>query len=324
MALLRSMFFFVLSGYVIAWSADKSNSSFVNTIISRVLRLAIPSAISKIMAAALFNLSISNVTASADLVNHWWIKNLLTYDKGVGWGSTLQEAAGTFFWSGQSVNNAVLWTMQRELVGSVAIYALFTMKTGLFRLVACVAVFYLTVIANFDPWYYICFLNGVLIYFARDIISILSPRVSTPLIVIGVFLGGKPFFPPPGESVYYWPYAASSYLGLSMYVWPLGATFLLAGSISSETFRLLLLKKPFVFLGRISFSLYLVHFPLMLVFMTNWFVKYGFWPASFLYMILMFVLAFAFTVFVDEPTVALCRRLRGRPRLASIAAAPGS
>ncbi|MFG3756855.1 hypothetical protein, partial [Klebsiella pneumoniae] len=95
--------------------------------------------------------------------------------------------------------------------------------------------------------------------------------------------------------------------------WTLGSVLLVGGLIASPAAQQLLSTELPRFLGRISFSLYLVHFPLLGILLVQLYLQLGqgSTAATFaciaLYLAAAIIAAVAFNAIVDEPAQRLSR-----------------
>jgi peptidoglycan/LPS O-acetylase OafA/YrhL len=141
------------------------------------------------------------------------------------------------------------------------------------------------------------------------------------LFVGGLVAGGKPFFTPATGTFYDAPYQLAARLHGEMYFWPAGAALVVIGAMASGSVSRALSHASARFLGRISFALYLVHFPLLVSLLTYLFVAFGrfsdtaFIAAVTVYFLALFPIATVFTLCIDEPSVRLCQYAKRRSRL---------
>ena len=306
--------FFVLSGFVIAGSADTSKASIPTNCIARVVRLSVPCSMSVLLAAALLGLRITWISEAAKIVNHKWIRDYIgDYPLRV----VLAEASGGYYLTGGSHLNPVLWTMQRDLIGSLAIYIIFgVFRERMPRLVACAVAVLALAVSKVEAHYYLCFVAGSALFLMRDQVSRLPSWAGILALCVGLVLGGRPFAVPTFGSFYYIPYTV---LGkLYLYVWPLGAAFIVTGTLLSATAASVLGSPAGRFFGRISFGVYLIHFALLKSLMSYLFVSYGrFGPVEFaisslVYICTVIAAGFVFTILVVEPATRLSFMVKRR------------
>ncbi|MES2905759.1 MAG: acyltransferase [Pseudomonadota bacterium] len=308
--------FFVLSGFVISASADRSRSGFLKTALARCVRLSLPCAASIFFSALLMSAVLANSEGAAQIVGHWWIKKQLIVTP-QPWWQVMKEAAGWYYVTGESLLNGALWTMQVELIGSLIIYAVFysfTARMHRFMIAAGLSVaviyFYIT------PFYYLCFVAGSLLYLLRNEVMKLPSMLAGIVLLTGIVLGGKSFFPPPAGTFYDGIYHGFALFHAEAYIWTLGASLLVAGVLTFQPAKIFLSNRLSRFLGRLSFSVYLLHFPLLIVLMTNLFVTWGsassaaYIATAIIYICTVYALGFVFTFMIDEPAIRLSHRIR--------------
>jgi peptidoglycan/LPS O-acetylase OafA/YrhL len=310
--------FFVLSGFVIAASADQHHGSLLSTVVARVARLSLPCAASLAFAGLIISLRPTSLAEASNIVGHWRIAQApATFDNPAPWSDVLSDAFGRYYWTGLSYINGVLWTMQRELLGSVGIYVVFFFAQAVvFRLAIFAVAGGVLLLANLESHYYLCFVAGAWLFLLRAQIALLPSWVGFIGIAAGLLFGGKPFFTPAPDTLYDVPYRLIASLHGEMYIWPTGAAMLVLGLLVSSGMARLLSRIFMRFLGRVSFAVYLVHFPLIIFVLPLLFIAFGqfsevrFAVAVALYVALVYATGFVFTVFVDEPSVRFSRAIK--------------
>jgi peptidoglycan/LPS O-acetylase OafA/YrhL len=312
--------FFVLSGFVISASADRTRSSLPATAVARFIRLSLPCAASLIFAGALFHLRLSSATTAADLVGHWWIKQLVGFDQPAPWSGVLKDALGWYYVTGLSSVNGVIWTMRRELLGSLAIYLVFALiRRSVWRGAAEILVYCGLLYRNLEPFYYVCFVAGSMLYLARGAVARTPSWIGGAALLAGAIVGGKPFFPPPAGTFYDWPYRLALSVQGGMYIWPVGAMLAVFGVLAWRPAARVFGNRAARFMGRVSFAVYLVHFPLLVCVMTSLFVRWGhisdsaFVATVLVYLLIVYTVGYGFTILIDEPGTRLSTWLKLRP-----------
>jgi peptidoglycan/LPS O-acetylase OafA/YrhL len=315
--------FFVLSGFVIAASADKLQTSVQANCLARIVRLSIPCAVSILLAATQSYLSMTWTSEAASIVDHKWIRS---YVGSHALDVSVFELFGSFYLKGKSELNPILWTMRRELLGSLAIYVIYGfVKEASNRLKTLGLTGLALLVFKLEAHYYLCFVAGsVLFEFRRHVLQ--SP-VWLGLLIFsgGLILGGRPFATPEIGSFYHLPFL---FLG-RMYslLWPLGAVFIVFAVLRLAALRDFLGLSVFRFLGRISLGIYLMHFILLKSVMAFLFVLFGqygaaeFALAATIYLVAVILVGFIFTILVDEPAMRAARavRLMTLPKWMSVA-----
>ena len=320
--------FFVLSGYVLSagFLARGDIEALRRLATKRYLRLALPVLAAVLLAWAILILdgysygTVQQVTRSG-------MKD--TYANYVPFWAAVEEGAIGAFFGGEWGLDPVLWTMRTELFGSFLVFALLALfghdRRRWLAYVAAVAIFY-------DD-YYFAFLLGIVMaeiqnrWSGRDY----SLVVVVVLMTIGIYFGSYPYY---GAEQGLWSFLPAVGAARKVVFYHIiGAFILILVSCRFSEMRSLL-QRPFAgFLGRISYGLYLIHFPLVCSLVT------GIWlylSPHFSYLVttalgfgasapLVVAAAYLFTLGVDEPAIRwserFARLVEGQwPRLASGAA----
>lgn len=255
--------FFVLSGFVLSLSYFRKHrlETLRSLAVRRYFRFFAPVAASILFAYALlatglfFNEECGRLMGLSP--NNWmWLTyrfppDFLEACKQIIWSTY-------FDFSSQKSYNVVLWTMGLELKGSflvIAFLALFgeLRHRWLVYLVLCVILH--QTLGGLGS-IYCCFLVGVALCDLYAIGFRLKDATAITLVVAGLGLGGVV----PG-------WLAKRGISLTeegrLECFCIGACFLLAGVAASPTVQRWLSLRPLVFLGKISFPLYLVHVPIL-------------------------------------------------------------
>lgn len=302
--------FFVLSGFVLARPAYTGEGLNVlsTRFLRRYVRLSVPIAASVLLAWALMalhaaaNQQAALVTGSEWLISYWGFEpNML---------DALRDGLyRTIFW-GDAKYNPPLWTMRVEFIGSLlifAFYALVPWSNGRIRW-RHMLVFPFLVLPLFraEAVFYMAFFGGSVLW--------MLPRLPAAGrgggFALGVFLGAYhsgwvydtlpvlPYFS--AQSMY-------NVLGAWMMLYAVHSGFL-QGVFSC---------RPLVLLGRISFSLYLIHFFVILCLATRlylaWLPSLGHHGAvlasGFASLVVLLLASAMFERLFDRTGIALSRRL---------------
>jgi len=312
--------FFVLSGYVLAAQASNITwgvRQFAAAVASRIIRLGVPSSCGVVIGAGLIAMGLIHLHAAADLVGHRWIVSHYAPES-----FTVErfafEALGGYFAGSDPVFNPVLWTMKRELIGSIAIYLVFaTARSRSARAWVYPLAAIGLVALNIEPQSFLCFLAGAAMFdWIRRGTS--AEWLAVFLLALGLVAAGRPWNPPPDGSFYdgllgglrsLAPFAAGN-------LWTVGAVLIVLAVLMSRGVRSIFSKAPCVFLGRISFALYLVHFPLLASSVAASYVALGapsglaLFGLLLAYLGLLIPLSVLFERLVDAPALRLSRRVR--------------
>ena len=290
--------FFVLSGFVLAESAAQRRTGLPLAILTRYLRLTVPMTASLVLAwlwLRVFPHAREAIQASG--VNPWLSTAFITHQP-VSLARALSDGLAGVYLTGTSFFNSVVWTMKIEFFGSVLIYLVYGLAPTRLRGLG-LALIAATAVRN--PFYLGFALGGSL----REIRN----------------AGHIP------SSRWAWPALAAA---LALTTWPAGRTpigFALLATAAALIVLTVLLAPSLQtaletaapqFLGRISFSLYLVHAPLVVTVMA-WYQLRAPGPPGLKFAVgllafttLSLLLASALTRLLDEPLLRALHRLKGR------------
>lgn len=305
--------FFVLSGFVMAAAAERRRDALIANTITRYLRLALPVTASCLLAWGWLTAFPDSAQAMKDTLAtpSRWLD--FTYQDPIRpvWYAVADGMAANFI-RGYSRFNNVLWTMQLELLGSLAIFLLYPLTQGLARLLSLAAAGLAVLL--WLPDAYLGFVFGAALYEAhrRDLLRSVPAVVPIAALAAAVVLGG------PGEGAHLrldLPDVPEQWhLGRSRGVMAGVAAALLIYAVLTLPALARIFARPVpLFLGRISFGLYLVHVPPLYT-IVAWSHLQGV-PEIVLgpvYAIGVLVLAWIFTLVVDEPSLRWISALRTR------------
>lgn len=265
--------FFVLSGFILSKVAFKNQNFSANICamsIKRYPRLMIPALGSCIIAYVLILIfDISSPHLSSAISNYGNFTPSFTE-------AIYSGMVESFFLSGRNPYNPVLWTMKIELIGSFVIFTLCLNRANLkeshLAIISIVLITLLIISEAIDLTLglgLISFIGGYLFcVYGRS----LTNKFSIVLLIIGFYLGGVH-----NAS---WSYSLiHSILGNITYDLCnfVSGFFIVYAVIFNERLNLLFSGKIGVFMGKVSFSVYLIHMPVIYtlgVFLFNVFFSY--------------------------------------------------
>ena len=304
--------FFVLSGFVMAASADRRDHRLLISSAARYLRLALPATASCLLAwlwLKAFPEAAQSMAAALDEPSRW-----LGYTRQVEIGPIYYPVADGMIFNfvrGFSRFNNVLWTMKIELFGSLGIFVLYGLTTGLLRLGALLAAGVAMLLVL--PEAYLAFVLGAGIYEAhrRGILRRLPPSLPLAALCLGLLLGGMG---PGSHETWGLPYVPERWqLGTEKGFVPIvAAAFLIYAALTvPQLSRALSMRAP-IALGRISFGLYLVHVPPLYTVVAWAYVAevIPFPLLTAIYFTSVLIMAWAFTLWIDEPLLRWLSVLR--------------
>jgi peptidoglycan/LPS O-acetylase OafA/YrhL len=254
--------FFMLSGFVLSISffKHKTISVLVSSASRRYFRLMIPAFASVMLAFVVMSLGgklhleASSITQSSYLADSWnFSANIFTAVR-----HGLYDIFATTKWEGGGYN-PVLWTMHYELLGSFLVFSFLAFFGNLQRR----WIFYAAVFIISLQTYYLAFFIGVALCDLwinnQPFWNKVSPRLAVGMLIAGLILGSI------HASIYHTLYLTSGLLmfdahQMLIFEYSIGATFIMVAIFRLEWLARFFESRPLQYLGKISFSLYLVHF----------------------------------------------------------------
>jgi len=284
--------FFVLSGFVLSQSSDKGKSTLPARLLSRYLRLTLPMLASLLLSYVLLILFTATRTELQTLHPTNWMRTGI-------YGATVPHIMEAFkdglyrvYLAGHSAFNNVVWTMRTELIGSVMIYLIYWFRTPKYRWAGLII--FLAVAMTKSS--YLGFPIGALLREAWVRGWLRDWRWAWLAAAGGLTLGSIEFT----NFIYYC----------------LGAGLLVASIFLLPALRKFLSTRVPVFLGRISFALYLVHLPLIFS-IVGWVYLHltiPLYPKTGITFIVLLIAsittAWLMTVALDEPLLKQLRRIK--------------
>jgi peptidoglycan/LPS O-acetylase OafA/YrhL len=295
--------FYVLSGFIVTHSYQKNKWTYKQFLINRSLRIYIPYLASALLAGGLFYLSYKLAApVFEDPIKDYHQRVNVAYHEGLNFTNFIKTF---FFIKTERVNyfgfNYVYWSLLYEML----FYLFFPLllKYSKFLLYATAIIFPIHIfyqpVPQIDYWYLyltqylLYFLMGIALYkwFASVKLHTIKKHwlFTKPVLVIGI--AGL--------------FLLSQLIGFSSFK---AVSFCIAALMAVAWIIYLLLYgvrgilvKPAVFLGTISYSLYLVHVPLLLLFYSclfYFFQKVGYPSPWFYFLPALMTLPFAYLFYL--------------------------
>jgi peptidoglycan/LPS O-acetylase OafA/YrhL len=334
--------FFLISGAALTYSFETRPFAVINGVARRVVRLGVPMAGSLVLAAVWFavlpdvHIAAGRLSGSVDwlaasgppaitagtLLREMFFSSFLT-GHADGWATLLP--AHLVQWldlqNNASSYNGPLWSLHFEFYGSLFVMALVACRSLIGRWHWMVLAFLLAILAGNPMGLFVWghMLAPVIAYSGRRrVLSSRAFRVAGAIaLVLAALAASYRFLAKPVAPLVWWanlvglPASYDSFHAQSA----IEALMLFAAAIMLVPARRFLSAAPIQWLGRYSFSLYLVHFPILLTVASLVYTMVEGWPAASLWATLAGIaltlpVVWAFERLVDRRAIALSRRLR--------------
>lgn len=302
--------FFVLSGYVLSFAIYKHQTQ-INMQLQRMLLKRYPRLMIPVLSSCLLTWLIVNSFQVDPQYTQPWLSEYL--NQNVTLTQALYEGSvGAFLFAESSVN-WVLWTMQIELLGSFLLFFLIYIgqrkNSLLWMSSALLVLLSYTVLGEGMCLGLSCFVLGLYIYRYNKILTWPSALL---LLLIGLYFAGVH----QSSTSYQWwvklwgdhAYEYGNFLAGVLLVYSI---------VKSPELSKILDKKILVLLGRWSFSIYLLHLPLLYLFGVPILNQFIVWQLSYplalvltllLYILLLLVSAAIFSRYVDQYAIKLAKK----------------
>jgi peptidoglycan/LPS O-acetylase OafA/YrhL len=314
--------FYVLSGFALSYHslARRSRAPAVSGLVRRYPRLMVPVLTGTLIAFVLLELSLEPVRRASFLTGSAWWFRYKQFDPSLG--DALYSGTIGVFTNSYSAFDPPLWTMHNELLGSLLVFAiLLALPWRWTRVVA-----YIVVALWSQGGYMSAFVAGMAIC---EVSIAAGPRLRrgaalfVPLGLYGLLLASTPVasaIRPAFYEALLPPLFGSDPLDQRIAAQIIGATLVIAGLVAIEALQRPFTTRPFLFLGRISFALYILHFLVLnsvgAVIVSALYDVGSFAAvrllASATVIVISIAAAWAFTRLVDEPTLRFLSRATKR------------
>ncbi|HEV7930315.1 MAG TPA: acyltransferase [Nitrosospira sp.] len=328
--------FFVLSGFVLSikFFSTRRRHVVVASAWRRYARLELPVLACVLLGLVLIAAGVLQHHTAAAITGSSWLSDLWNVTPDF-FGAIYHATIGIFI-TGTSQYNTVLWTMQAELFGSFLVFVLLLAggrAPAHWRWVA-----YAALVIPLVNSYLLCFVAGVALcdwYSHRTTKPSLKPVIWLPLLAVSLLLGSMPVGTLVGTMFGGVPGWLGQGLDIPARSHIIAAILLVGALVAVPAWQRVLCWRPLIYLGRVSFGLYLTHL-LVLGTISCWlFVKLepslGYVPAfAVMFAVslpLILLVAHAFTQLVDRPAIRFSallyrwlfpRRLRPSVRAESV------
>jgi peptidoglycan/LPS O-acetylase OafA/YrhL len=250
------LIFFVLSGYVLTmpYFAQGDTAPLRTRLLGRYFRLNIPIIAAVAVSFAVYQLGLyANVPASRLSGSTVWLS--FFFQPGITTATAINEALYQSLVLGTGDLIPPLWTLQIEFIGSIYLLLFYIVKPCrqivVPALLACVLLY---AVHKASSIYYMAIFAGSLLNIARP-----GERIKPVLLAAGLYFGAFQF-----QSAFYDMLPSIHFHGVEVFEEKtfynaIGAVLLTAAVVNGYGARIFE-NRIAQFLGRVSFSLYLLHF----------------------------------------------------------------
>jgi peptidoglycan/LPS O-acetylase OafA/YrhL len=304
--------FFVHSGFVLAYKGNFLKGfdyqlSLLDHVSRRYLRLIPPVILSILFTYVLMKAGLQFNREYGQIVNSSWLANYLNFEPNLA-DAIGQSFYGTYFYFKSSTTyNPCLWTIGYELIGSYLLFVMLSI-TGFKRKLLWML---LPLAFWIGPW------KGMMTFILGALLSRIPAHKAHWIIILICTVVG---------------FALSDLVGpYKSYYRAIGATLLMYALLQAPALRSILANRFFTFLGNISYSLYVLHFALLMSVTSylgmRWQAHESFMKALAVYAItttILLIISYGGWKWVDQPGINLARFvgkkavrlfLRGKPTL---------
>lgn len=313
--------FFILSGFVIShkFLLHKDHEIITESAVKKYVRLVIPVSVSVLLAFVLMKFSLFYNYQASQITGSDWLGGFWTFTPNF-LDALNQTFIGAFF-TDVFEYNATLWTIAFEFLGSFLVLgflALFGKMKNRYWIYAIAIIF-------FFQTYYLAFILGLLLSDLMAHKKMLINKfdktklIRTGLLLAGIFLGSYPSGRSTDETMY--GFLQNGFIGDPVVFYHImGAFLIIVVLLDSKRMQKFFSFKYLLFLGEISFAMYLLHFVIMGSFSSFIFLKvvpYFSYANAFLItlclsIILIFILSHLMHLHIDKKAVQLSKLLYER------------
>ena len=251
--------FFILSGYVLPYRLFKydDKESIISGSLRRYIRLMIPVLFSIIIAFICMKFRLFRNLDVAPLTSSEWLAGFYKFQPKLV--DAIKQGVYGVFIKGNSDYNPVLWTMYYEFWGS---FIVFSISYILNKVKNRHYIYIIIIIISMQTKFFPFILGIVICDFYHNNYRIDNNITKIFLLVIGLFLSSYP----PNIQVEGTMY---SFMKIDALVEPayfyhsIGGALLIIVLLNSDFLKRIFSNKVFNFLGKISFSMYLIHFVIL-------------------------------------------------------------
>jgi peptidoglycan/LPS O-acetylase OafA/YrhL len=305
--------FFVLSGYILSYKYFLTNTkpNIVTASLKRYIRLGLPVFATIVLAYTLMKLQLLFHHEITYITKSEWLTRLWQFTPNIA--HMLKSGLYGALVNGDSAYYTNLWTMEIEFKGSLLTYLFLVLFIGKkYRYIM-----YIPLIIAFINTYYLAIILGVLLAdstlrYREELQKSHIPKIGLLLLSgIGLFFGSYPITAAETKIRPFLDIQGISSIQDIQFLHTLGALIILIVVVCSKTVQRFLSKRVPLFLGSISYALYLTHLLIIGSFSSYIFKQlittFSYYTSFALMFLLSFPLviltAYIFTKLVDAPAI---------------------
>lgn len=238
------------------------------SLIKRFPRLALPLFATSLLVYFMIKLSLFENDTAVQITQSWWLARYYRHDLNL-WRVFRTSFIDVWFVGNDEFSTA-FWMLKYIFYGSFATYLLSIMAWKKNQKILIVYFFTAVVFLLLDNLIFNFILGTILGYFiSNEMKPLHSKLIGAFLILLGMFFGGYPTGITPDNIYRFFPDVLQEVKPYFVYH-SVGAFFVVAGFYCLDL--RLLKRKLFLFLGKISYAVYLLHIPVLFSFSTKLFV----------------------------------------------------
>lgn len=266
--------FFVLSGFVLSIGFLQTGKVEILKRIAakRYPRLMLPALASVLICYVLISLNFSSMQAAASIIQSDLLAKAWDFTPSLL--TAIKDGAIGVFFRGETSYNPVLWTMTIEFLGSFIVFSvLLLFSASKYRSFVYAAL----LVATFNTWFF-AFIVGMIfadLYKTGKLAMKKQSWYLLPVVfAVSLYFGGYPYGNDLSSTVYA-PLSSLAGIGVDVRMMSLtaGAIVLVLGVLMISRMAALFSQKYMLVLGKYSFSLYLIHMPILWIVTTAIFVE---------------------------------------------------
>lgn len=300
--LISVFIFFILSGFVLShkYHLTRNFKDIINASRKRYFRLLIPVFFS--------------------LIFFWICKEIIEIlfkkENNISFFQIIKSSFFDIFFTGENIINGPLWTMHAELVGSFIVFGILAVSHEMrFRWLV-----YLTaLIYTFNTFYFLFILGALLsdLYTSQyhSWIKFLNKKtINTPLLILSLLFISYPTIRPGVEigGIYtYLTFPADFSIHTFWHI--IGVSIIFLVILNTPSLQKIFNHNLSLFLGKLSFSAYVLHFPILLV-VREFNIKFN--SASLTLLVnsiivfsLTLIISIAFEKYIDKNAVIISNKI---------------